>query len=91
MNYKWINKSLCTPDGFFLMTAFFSFHLGLSCKRFFLADPKNERKRPDSHESVADAVGMLSQFSTKIICLNYRMNLSLFRSLSRLFVTRNVL
>lgn len=28
-------------------------------QRFFLAGPKNRRKRPNSHESVADAVGVL--------------------------------
>lgn len=52
--YEQISCSRYMPF-FLLPTAFFR----LPSQRFFLADPKNWRKRPDSHESVAAAVGVL--------------------------------
>lgn len=57
-------------------------------KWFFLADPQNHRKRPDSHESMANAVGVLDFPRKSFVQITGRVYLSF--SLSP-FVVRNIL
>lgn len=75
----------CFQRTLFVLMAFYF----ISSRRFsFFADPKNRYKRPDSHENMVDALGMLDFPRKSFVQITERVSLSFSLSSS---VVRNII